>query len=138
MSKKLKSTKSKFAKIKRQCVEQSWLIILFAPLLFVAILAGEQDKNGGTQVQVNGKDKSQSVANIGMQITSIELAAIVTKPIEELVVTEVYFGAQHIAYSKQETFNINHSRLISGRVTVKESVSSLGNVRLVNLMVGGS
>lgn len=134
MSEKLMNTETKLTKIKRQCTEQFWLVLLFAPLLFVAILVSKQYLPEAAPVNaISAKEGHLASSTSGMQVTSTELAAIIAKPIDELVLTEVYFKSQNIAYSKQATFNINFSQLGSDSVSMKQSRNSLANSS-INLM----
>ncbi len=91
MSGKLMNTESRFSKVKQLCTEYLWVIVLFAPLLVVAILVSNDFQPTTKHSSVAGTSKNGTFAITTMQLTSTELAAIVVKPLGELLLMEVYF-----------------------------------------------
>lgn len=95
MSKELKNTKSKAGKVKRFFVEQLWLILLFAPLLVITLFVGKHylSNTDNNSKSTDNNSKSRTVSSDAVQISLAELSAIITKPMNELLLVEVYFDA---------------------------------------------
>lgn len=73
-------------KLKSFCIERLWLAFLFAPLLVIAFMITQH-------VQLNYKHNgNRSVAMVvgTVEISAVELASIVAKPLTELLSMEVY------------------------------------------------
>lgn len=102
MNKDLKNTDTLFNKLKRLLNEQLWLIFILAPLLMIAALVVPQ-------LQSNKKPmltaSTSATSSASIEVSSVELALIVAKPLNELLVMEVYFD------HKQKTRN--NARMLS-------------------------
>lgn len=133
MSKKLMNTDSKLAKVKHLCAEQLWLVLLFAPLLLVAIFVGEHYLSKAKQSSgVNGQ-KSSLVAGVAAQITSIELAAIIAKPLGELLLMEVYFSVESKARNQYGKLDLNSNGVFNDKVLMSQYSSE--KMKLVSVQL---
>jgi hypothetical protein len=91
MTKDFKQPDSLFDKLKRFISEQLWLILLLAPLLIVATFIGSQSSAQKKQIVIAG---SSAFLAVSAEISSAEVAAIVAKPLSELLAMDVYFDAK--------------------------------------------
>lgn len=120
MNKNMMKTSSRSSNLKEFCIENLWVLALLAPLLMMLVL-------GVNKLSASAKEPSSSyVSNartlvstaaglevISIEVTSIELASIVAKPIGKLLLMKVYFdgktngrgNAQIAAYGDDDVFN---------------------------------
>jgi len=89
MNNQLDNTESVFSRVKVIFNEQLWLVLLLAPLIVIAILVGQYvqpEKNQMQHVNV-----SSALAAVSPEVSTAQLAAIVAKPLSELLTMDVYF-----------------------------------------------
>ncbi len=111
MSGKLMNTESRFSKAKQLCAEYLWLIVLFAPLIVVAILVSNNGHSTTNQPGVTSTSKGGTFVKAAVQLTTTELAAIVAKPLGELMLMEVYFDR----VEKYVILEVDHTDPLSNR-----------------------
>jgi hypothetical protein len=91
MTKDLKQPDSLLDKLKHFVSEQLWLIFLLAPLLVVATFISSQYIPQNKQIVMAS---SSVFLAVSAEISSAEVAAIVAKPLSELLAMDVYFDAK--------------------------------------------
>lgn len=99
MSQRKKSVRLKY--LKKFCYEQLWVFALFAPLVLIAILMIPN-----VEVSHQRKHKSSlshSFTAKALEISSAELAAIIAKPLGELLLIEVYTSQRSVSAGTLET-----------------------------------
>jgi len=94
---------SSFDQFKNLCIEKFWFILLLLPLILIAAMIVEN-----IQPPSKGVQRSMTAGVVGtVEISTIELAAIVAKPITELLAMEVYTLGGDIASSSSLQKQIN-------------------------------
>jgi len=73
--------------------EQLWLILLLTPLIVTALFVSEHFSSNKKQSS-HAKTAVSVIAAVSPEVSSVQLAAIVAKPLGDLLKMDVYFDRQ--------------------------------------------
>jgi len=77
---------SRWQQLKNYCADKLWFAALLTPLLIIAIIINQHDQATGR----SGVNKGMPIVAGTVEISTTELAAIVAKPLAELIAMDVY------------------------------------------------